>query len=145
LRSSARSLDSWITGPSAIGSEKGTPSSIRSAPARTSACITGTVAATPGSPAVMNGISARRRAARSSEKRDRCDCSQRDSFAPGDGVHVLVAAAGQVAQHQRILRQVARQLDRLGDRMRGLQRRQDAFGAGQQMEGGKASSSVTPT
>ena len=40
---SARSDARWITGPSAIGSENGTPSSMMSAPASTSACISGTV------------------------------------------------------------------------------------------------------
>ena len=59
---SARSLERWITGPSAIGSENGTPSSRMSAPASTSACISGTVSGGAGSPAVMNGISALRRA-----------------------------------------------------------------------------------
>ena len=43
----------WITGPSAMGSENGTPSSRTSAPASTSACIRGTVAAGEGSPAAM--------------------------------------------------------------------------------------------
>ena len=49
-----------MVGPSAIGSENGTPSSMMSAPASTSACISGTVSAGSGSPAVMNGISALR-------------------------------------------------------------------------------------
>ena len=49
-----------MVGPSAIGSENGTPSSITSAPASTSACMTGTVASSDGSPAVMKGISALR-------------------------------------------------------------------------------------
>ena len=44
-----------MVGPSAIGSENGTPSSMTSAPASASACITGTVASSEGSPAVMNG------------------------------------------------------------------------------------------
>jgi len=35
----ARSPARWITGPSAIGSENGTPSSIKSAPPRSSASI----------------------------------------------------------------------------------------------------------
>src|SRR3546814_1134066 len=52
-----------MVGPSAIGSENGTPSSITSAPASTSACITGTSASSDGSPAVTNGISALRSAA----------------------------------------------------------------------------------
>src|ERR1700674_1351603 len=65
---SARSDARWITGPSAIGSENGTPSSITSAPAEVSARISGTVAASEGSPAVMYGISAARPAARSLSK-----------------------------------------------------------------------------
>ena len=58
---SARSDERWITGPSAIGSENGMPSSITSAPPFTSACMIGTVCAASGSPAVTNGISAARR------------------------------------------------------------------------------------
>src|SRR3546814_18772854 len=49
-----------MVGPSAIGSENGTPSSITSAPASTSACMTGTSDSSEGSPAVMKGISALR-------------------------------------------------------------------------------------
>src|SRR5690606_24777369 len=65
----ARSEDCWITGPSAIGSENGTPSSSTSAPAATRACITGTVASTEGSPAVMKGIRPGRPATFSAAKR----------------------------------------------------------------------------
>jgi hypothetical protein len=50
-----------MTGPSAIGSENGTPSSMTSAPAVASACIKGTVAPAAGSPAVTKGMSALRR------------------------------------------------------------------------------------
>ena len=57
---SARSLARWITGPSAMGSENGIPSSIASAPAATSLCIIATVIDGSGSPAVMNGINAAR-------------------------------------------------------------------------------------
>ena len=49
---SACSLARWITGPSAIGSENGTPSSIASAPPATSACMIGTVSAGAGWPEV---------------------------------------------------------------------------------------------
>jgi hypothetical protein len=42
----------WITGPSAIGSEKGTPSSITSAPASTMPCISSGVMSANGKPAV---------------------------------------------------------------------------------------------
>jgi ABC-type Fe3+/spermidine/putrescine transport system ATPase subunit len=43
----------WITGPSAIGSENGTPNSIRSAPPRTRAETSAGVRFGQGSPAVM--------------------------------------------------------------------------------------------
>src|SRR5687768_6118671 len=48
-----------MTGPSAIGSENGTPTSITSAPASSSPFRSSTVSGTPGSPAVMYGTSAR--------------------------------------------------------------------------------------
>ena len=48
------------TGPSAMGSENGTPISSRSAPAATMACNNGTVTSGCGSPAVTNGINALR-------------------------------------------------------------------------------------
>src|SRR6266849_10958608 len=51
---SAVSELSWIVGPSAIGSEKGIPSSKRSAPALASATTSGTVFSTRGKPAVTN-------------------------------------------------------------------------------------------
>src|SRR5690606_4871554 len=53
-----------MVGPSAIGSENGTPSSITSAPASTSARITGTSDSSDGSPAVTKGIRALRLSAR---------------------------------------------------------------------------------
>src|SRR5690606_26143711 len=59
-----------MVGPSAMGSENGTPSSITSAPAATSACITGTVASSDGSPAVTKGINALRPRAASWANRD---------------------------------------------------------------------------
>ncbi len=49
---SARSEAFWITGPSAIGSENGTPSSITSAPARAIASMISALASANGSPAV---------------------------------------------------------------------------------------------
>jgi hypothetical protein len=59
-RASARSPAFWITGPSAMGSEKGTPSSITSAPASAIASMMSVVASANGSPEVMYGISALR-------------------------------------------------------------------------------------
>src|SRR3546814_16623617 len=48
--------------------------------------------------------------------------SQIHPLARGDGVDILVAAARQVAQDDRVLRHVARQLDGLGDGVAGLER-----------------------
>src|SRR5690606_4547482 len=155
------------------------------APAATSACMTGTVASSDGSPAVMKGISALRLAARNAWKRwssllmpgargwwrghgfarmnadpaipggatanETGGPSLRSSrgvsirvhprhpwresnlhpLALGDGVDVLVAPAGQVAQHQRIPGQFTGELDGLGDGVAGFERRQDALAAGE--------------
>src|SRR6266436_2856522 len=49
-----------MTGPSAIGSVKGTPNSIKVAPARASSTISSLVVSRPGSPAVMKGIKPQR-------------------------------------------------------------------------------------
>src|ERR1039457_2019709 len=49
----ARSEDSWMVGPSAMGSENGTPSSIISAPAPSRRWIISSVVARSGSPAVI--------------------------------------------------------------------------------------------
>lgn len=51
-------LVSWIVGPSAMGSENGTPSSMTSAPPSCIASITGTVSSTRGYPAVTKVTSA---------------------------------------------------------------------------------------
>ena len=48
----------WITGPSAVGSENGIPSSIRSAPFSTAARTTFAVVSRSGSPQVTNAINA---------------------------------------------------------------------------------------
>src|SRR6185312_2203927 len=45
----------------------------------------------------------------------------------GDGEDVLVAPAAQVEHHQVILRAFGGELDHLGERMGGFQRRDDAF------------------
>src|SRR5689334_19769252 len=58
-----------MMGPSAIGSENGTPISRMSAPARSSPCSRWTVASGDGCPAVTYGTSARRPDARSCAKR----------------------------------------------------------------------------
>ena len=55
----------------------------------------------------------------------------------GDRVHVLVATARKIDEDDLILMHGRRQLDDLGQGMAGLQRRDDALGAGQDMEGGQ--------
>ena len=55
---SALSPAFWITAPSALGSENGTPSSRMSAPAATMPCISAGVMSTYGKPAVTYGMSA---------------------------------------------------------------------------------------
>ena len=55
---SARVYEAWITGPSAIGSLYGTPSSQNDAPALAIASSTATVVAASGSPAVTKGARA---------------------------------------------------------------------------------------
>ncbi len=52
----ARALAAWITGPSAVGSEKGMPSSIRSAPFLTISFTAFLVVSRSGSPQVMNAM-----------------------------------------------------------------------------------------
>ncbi|EGE58214.1 hypothetical protein RHECNPAF_334005 [Rhizobium etli CNPAF512] len=52
-----------------------------------------------------------------------------------DGEDVLVATAGEVHQDDLVLAHRRRTLDHLGNRMRGLERRDDAFEAGQGLEG----------
>src|SRR5438270_4307808 len=58
-----------MTGPSAIGSENGNPSSMTSAPASVIAASNSTVRSASGCPAVMYGMSARRPAAFSAANR----------------------------------------------------------------------------
>src|SRR3954468_16164732 len=58
-----------MTGPSAIGSENGTPTSMTSAPASSRPLSNSIVPAIEGSPAVMYGTNARRFAFRSAAKR----------------------------------------------------------------------------
>ena len=54
----ARLSASMMTGPSAVGSEKGIPSSMRSAPFLTASLMIFPVVSRSGSPQVMNGMNA---------------------------------------------------------------------------------------
>ena len=55
---SARTFALWITGPSAVGSENGIPSSIRSAPPSAIARTAFAVVSRSGSPQVINATNA---------------------------------------------------------------------------------------
>jgi len=56
--SSARRWDFWIVGPSATGSENGTPNSRASAPAAMTVRIISKDSSGPGSPSIMKGTNA---------------------------------------------------------------------------------------
>ncbi len=66
---SARNPDAWIAGPSAIGSVKGMPISMMSAPAFGSAFIISSEVAGSGSPAIKKVMKAERPSLFSSAKR----------------------------------------------------------------------------
>src|ERR1700681_818956 len=134
----ARSEERWITGPSAMGSENGTPSSITSAPFFTSACITATVCRGLGSPAVTKAMSAERRAARIFSKvagRRLKRFLESDSRGLAHRVHVLVTAPREVHQQDLVAAHRGRELHGVGDRMARLERGNDALEAAQRMEG----------
>src|SRR5664279_5174838 len=154
-RARARSLAFWITGPSAMGSLNGTPSSMMSAPA---AAIANMIAAVPsacGSPVVMYGMTALRWHSRSAAKvalmrliagpgatpaaRARRDPSSGTGVTLSSrssprvelrhGGDVLVATARQVDEQVLIAAQGRCELHRVGNRMARLERGDDAFGA----------------
>ena len=86
-------------------------SSMMSAPASTSACISGTVRPGSGSPAVMNGN--QRLAAlavQAFEKYFECATSELDPRLFGHGMHVLVTAPGEVDQQNLVLPSVGASL-----------------------------------
>src|SRR5688572_11517270 len=136
---SARSVARWMTGPSAIGSEKGTPTSMMSAPACSRASIRSAVVLRSGSPAVMKGTKALRLLPRSSwnlfsilvmELRCRDPGgvgSTRQGLPrqPHRLIHIFIPAPGQV--HHRDLVFSHLQLLRLGHRVRALQRWNNTF------------------
>src|SRR5688572_25698151 len=102
-----------------MGSENGTPSSITSAPPAASACMTGTVSAGLGSPAVTKGMRAARCAARTFAKAwaMRLIGSELQPGGLGDGVHVLVAATREVHQQDAVLAHGGGELDRMRERV----------------------------
>ena len=63
----------------------------------------------------------------------------------GDGEHVLVAAAAEIHHQQIVLGQRRRELGDMGQRMRGLERGDDALELAQELEGRRAPRCRSPT
>src|SRR5688572_23076543 len=126
-----------MTGPSAIGSENGTPSSITSQPALARACSSGTASFGSGSPAVTKGIRAFLPCSFSLAKvaamRDMA--LEPDPRLLRDGMHVLVAAAGKIDQQDLVLPHARSDLGGVGQRVRRFERRHDALQPAQVVEG----------
>src|SRR5689334_4726458 len=141
---SARRPAAWIAGPSAIGSVKGIPISMMSAPAFGNALMISSEVEGSGSPAIRKVIKAERPCFFNSAKRasmrvvmmdgrsaadlspaargEICGDGSMSRFFPSQDVghlrNVLVTAAGQIDDHQMILRPFRRQLHDLGDGVR---------------------------
>src|SRR5918994_2683971 len=119
---SARVPAAWITGPSASGSENGTPSSSRSAPASAHAAPIATVASRSGKPPIRYGIRAARPGAAANAA---AMLSVPEAKLGKDLREILVAASGQADHVERVGAHVASQRPR--ERVRGLERRDDAL------------------
>ena len=153
---SARKPAAWIAGPSAIGSVNGMPSSITSAPAFGSALAIASEVVVVGiarhgeghqrGAAFCFSAAKRRVDAGGQSGPARASPLQRASVARmtsvSGGAHgigaassfqmlprceVLVAAAGEIDHHQVILRLLRREIEHAGERVRRLERRDDAF------------------
>src|SRR5262245_1222794 len=151
---SARRLDAWIAGPSAIGSLNGMPSSIRSAPAAGRPLRISHDVSRSGSPAVTKVTNPPRPSFFSFAKRS----AMRPESAAGDGLvaaavaalmipssplraqplgngkDILVASAAHVHDQEVILRQLAGDAGHMGQRMGRFQRGDDALDARAELE-----------
>ena len=113
---------SWITGPSAVGSEKGMPSSIRSAPAAAISFTMAMVVSRSGSPQVIKGINAFPFA--------KASCILLINILPsvsGNGGTVLIAAAGNGDYNDLIFGKRRRKLLRIGNGMSAFDSRDNSF------------------
>src|SRR5918999_624095 len=108
--------------PAASGSENGTPSSSRSAPASAHAAPIATVAPRSGKPPIRYGISAARPGAAAQAA---ARLSVPEAKLGKDLREILVAAAGEADEVERVGAGVVPQRPR--QRMRGLERRDDAL------------------
>src|SRR5574337_77261 len=132
-----------MVGPSAMGSEKGTPSSMMSAPPATRARMRGKVSSGEGSPAVMKGMRALRplwarlakvvwildiaKGAGGPGHPGNRKGSESDAGTLGHGVHVLVPATREIHQQELVPGQGRGQARGIGQGMGRLQGRDDAF------------------
>src|SRR5260370_4846618 len=119
-----------MTGPSAIGSLKGKPTSIRSTPVASSSRNSWPVAAISGSPAARKGMNAFFFAARSWRKRSSMAFMRLLDDLARQARHfitILVAAAGEADDHDVVHGPFCRHAHALNDGMGGFQCRQDAF------------------
>ena len=120
----ARISASWITIPSATGSEKGMPISIRSAPASAMAGTNSSVTLRSGSPAVINGINA--------FLFSNTFCILFIEFHPPVSCNcrnVLISPAGKIDHNDLVFVHGSRHLPGIGHCMGALHSRDDAFHA----------------
>src|SRR5438874_5636228 len=122
----------WITGPSASGSENGTPSSSRSAPASAHASPTRRDSSMLGKPPIRYGISAARLPCERNASAIAVPLATAGLPVTEHLCEVLVAAARQ--RHEVELRP-ARVREEPRDRVRGLERRHDPLEARGALEG----------
>src|SRR4051794_30457501 len=131
-----------MTGPSAMGSLYGIPTSNKCEPRAASSFNTAAVNARSGSPAVTKGINAfcfsRRSRLKSSEMFDmgRGELAFR-SCQPRDFRGVFIAAAGEADEDGVVFRLFARQVHGGCHRVRAFEGRQNAFAAGERVESGE--------
>src|SRR5512134_2676236 len=135
-----------MAGPSAIGSENGMPSSIRSAPADGRRRSISIDVLRSGSPAVTNVTRPPRACCLSAAKRRAIRCSviilvppvpvslERDAEIPRGGEHVLVTSAAQIHQDYMFGRQCRSHPRYVCQSMGGFKRRDDPLGTRAQLE-----------
>src|SRR5688572_16470878 len=112
-----------MTGPSASGSENGTPTSRISAPPLAIRTRMSRLRSRSGSPAVTYVT----RPTRPALRRSRKAASIRDMSTLLHRLHVLVAATGQVDEEHGVLAHSTRDLHDIRNRMRRFERRQNAL------------------
>src|ERR1051326_4875189 len=116
-----------MTGPSAIGSLNGTPSSISVAPAFDNAISSCSVVARSGSPAVINGMRpffpCCFKLAKTSAMRPKLLRLQNFAY----GIYVLVSASGKVHDYYLIALHLARDFHRVRHGVRRLECGNDSF------------------